>query len=50
MVLAVESPSLMTVQALECIQLYFIGIGQYTSGILCLGMLCLYQSRLLDTS
>ena len=39
MPLAIESPSLMIVQALECIQLYWFGIGQPHSGNLCLGKL-----------
>lgn len=39
MPLALESPSLMIVQALECIQLYWFGIGQPHSGNLCLGKL-----------
>jgi hypothetical protein len=39
MPLAMESPSLMIVQALECIQLYWFGNGQPHSGNLCLGKL-----------
>jgi hypothetical protein len=39
MPLVMESPSLMIVQALECIQLYWFGIGQPHSGNLCLGKL-----------
>lgn len=39
MSLALESPSLMIVQALECVQLYWFGIGQPHSGNLCLGKL-----------
>lgn len=42
MILALECPSLMIVQALECLQLYWFGIGDFHSGSLCLGkLLCL---------
>ncbi len=37
MLLAVESPSLMVVQALQCIQIYWFGIGESKAGCLCLG-------------
>ncbi len=37
--LAIQSPSLMVVQALQCIQLYCFGIGQPHSAHLCLGKL-----------
>ncbi|KAL3484767.1 hypothetical protein BJX62DRAFT_218240 [Aspergillus germanicus] len=36
MVAAVESPSLMVIQALECLQHYWFGIGQHYRGNLCL--------------
>lgn len=37
MMLAVEEPSLMVTQALECLQLYWFGVGDAFSGNLCLG-------------
>jgi hypothetical protein len=37
MVLAVEKPSLMIIQALESLQLYWFGIGEPYQGSLCLG-------------
>lgn len=37
--LAMQSPSLMAVQALQCIQLYWFGVGQPHSAHLCLGQL-----------
>lgn len=36
MILAMNSPSLMVIQALECLQLYWIGIGQRYRANLCL--------------
>lgn len=39
MLLAVEHPSVMIVQALQCIQLYWFGIGRPQAGNLCLGTL-----------
>ncbi|PYH34875.1 fungal specific transcription factor domain-containing protein [Aspergillus neoniger CBS 115656] len=35
---ALECPSLMIVQALECLQLYWFGIGDFHSGSLCLAL------------
>lgn len=43
MLLAMHSPSLMAVQALECIQLFWFGIGQPHPGNLCLGKLISYE-------
>lgn len=41
--LVVDSPSLMIIQTLECLQLYWFGIGQPHRGNLCLGkFLCLW--------
>lgn len=37
MPLAVEEQSLMVAQALECLQLYWFGVGDAYSGNLCLG-------------
>jgi hypothetical protein len=37
MLAAVDSPSLMVIQALECLQHYWFGIGQPYQGNLCLG-------------
>ena len=37
MMLAVEEPSIMATQALECLQLYWFGVGDAFSGNLCLG-------------
>ena len=37
MTLAVEEQSLMVTQALECLQLYWFGVGDAFSGNLCLG-------------
>lgn len=43
MSLTMHSPSLMAVQALECIQLFWFGIGQPHPGNLCLGKLIFYE-------
>lgn len=37
MALDVDNPSLKIIQALECLQLYWFGIGQPYRGNLCLG-------------
>ena len=37
MMLAIEELSLMVTQALECLQLYWFGVGDAFSGNLCLG-------------
>lgn len=39
--MTMENPSLMVIQALECLQLYWFGIGNPKKGNLCLGKLCL---------
>lgn len=48
---AVDAPSLMVTQALECLQLYWFGIGRPHSANLCLGEHpCLSLTTSLNTS